>query len=236
MQVLLIEDDPSVRRIVGLALEHAGFMVVSEATGRDGIAQAVRGDFDVIVLDLNLPDMDGMDVCRAIRAASATRILMLTARDSIDSRVAGLEAGADDYLVKPFAPRELVARARALVRRPGPMRSPDQPLELGSWRIFPRSRQVTVQGRAIDLTRREFDLLLYLADNRNLTVTRDMVLERVWGWGYGGGSNVVDVYIGYLRQKLNGDVDAGDDDPRIVTVRGVGYRLAVTETKTPEHV
>ncbi len=236
MQVLLIEDDASVRRIVGLALEHAGFMVVPEATGRDGVAQAMRGDFDVIVLDLNLPDMDGMDVCRAIRAACSTRILMLTARDSIDSRVAGLEAGADDYLVKPFAPRELVARARALVRRPGPVRSPDQPIELGCWLIFPRSRQVTVGGHAVDLTRREFDLLLYLVDNRNLTVTRDMVLERVWGWGYGGGSNVVDVYIGYLRQKLGADGEHGDDEPKIVTVRGIGYRLAIAEARSPERV
>ena len=224
MQVLLIEDDAQVGRVVALELEHAGFPVRRESTGRDGVAEALTQRYDIIILDLGLPDMDGMDVCRAIRAVSAARILMLTARDGLEDRVTGLEAGADDYLVKPFAPRELVARARALSRRPPALANADQPVVVGSWSIYPRRRRVVVRQQAVELTRREFDLLLYLAENPELTLTRDMILDRVWGYGYGGGSNVVDVYIGYLRQKL-AVPDPTPADPEIVTVRGVGYRL-----------
>jgi DNA-binding response OmpR family regulator len=222
LRVLLIEDDGQVARVVALELGHAGFDVKVEASGREGVAEALSGAYDLVVLDLGLPDLDGMDVCRAIRAVSSARILMLTARDALEDRVGGLEAGADDYVVKPFAPRELVARARALTRRPAAIRSADDPLVLGSWRISPRRRQVQVGGRSVELTRREFDLLLYFAENPGLTLTRDMILDRVWGYGYGGSSNVVDVYIGYLRQKLTG---AAPGSPEIVTVRGVGYRL-----------
>jgi DNA-binding response OmpR family regulator len=222
LRVLLIEDDEQVARVVALELGHAGFDVRVEANGREGVAEALSGVYDLVVLDLGLPDLDGMDVCRAIRAVSPARILMLTARDALEDRVAGLEAGADDYVVKPFAPRELVARARALTRRPAAIRSADDPLVLGSWQISPRRRQVQVGDRAVELTRREFDLLLYFAENPGLTLTRDMILDRVWGYGYGGSSNVVDVYIGYLRQKLTG---SGPGGPEIVTVRGVGYRL-----------
>lgn len=221
MHVLVIEDDPQVSRVVGLELKHAGFDVHVESTGRQGTAEALTGAYDVVILDLGLPDIDGLDVCRAVRSISDARILMLTARDAVDDRVRGLDAGADDYLVKPFAPRELVARARALSRRPGTLAHPDQPIVMGGWQIFPMRREVQVQGQTQELTRREFDLLLYLVQNPGVTLTRDMMLDRVWGWGYGGGSNVVDVYIGYLRQKLA----SGPQDPQIVTVRGIGYSL-----------
>jgi DNA-binding response OmpR family regulator len=219
----LVEDDPGVSRVVALEFEHAGIDVHAVTTGRQGVAEALSGAYDLVILDLGLPDMVGLRVCRAIRAATDVRVLMLTARDRVDDRVAGLEAGADDYLVKPFAPRELVARARALARRPGHMAHPDQPIVLGGWQIFPQRRQVLCHGEARDLTRREFDLLMYLVENAGTVLTRDMILDRVWGWGYGGGSNVVDVYIGYLRQKLT----HAPGDPVIQTVRGIGYALRV---------
>jgi DNA-binding response OmpR family regulator len=221
MRVLVVEDDPRVSRVVELELQHAGIEVDSVATGREGIAQALTGAYDLVVLDLGLPDVDGVAVCRAIRAVTDVRVLMLTARDTVDDRVTGLEAGADDYLVKPFAPRELVARARALARRPAQMAHPDQPIVLGGWSIYPQRREVICHGQTRELTRREFDLLLYLVQNAGTVLTRDMILDRVWGWGYGGGSNVVDVYIGYLRQKLSNE----PGDPQIQTVRGVGYVL-----------
>jgi DNA-binding response OmpR family regulator len=221
MRILLVEDDARVSRVVELEFRHAGFQVDVVTTGREGVAQALTGAYDVVVLDLGLPDLDGVQVCRAIRAVTDVRVLMLTARDTVDDRVAGLEAGADDYLVKPFAPRELVARVRALVRRPGQMAHPDQPLVMGGWSVFPQRREVVCHGETRELTRREFDLLLYLIHNVGTVLTRDMILDRVWGWGYGGGSNVVDVYIGYLRQKLS----AEPGDPQIQTVRGVGYVL-----------
>lgn len=219
MRVLVVEDDAGVSRVVEYACRHAGFQVKVEPTGRGGIAEALGGGYDLVILDLGLPDIDGVDVCRAIRAVTDVRVLMLTARDAVEDRVRGLDAGADDYVVKPFAAEELVARARALSRRPGYLSHPDQPIVMGRWNIFPLRREVVVDGDVKALTPREFDLLLYLVHNPGLTLTRDMILDRVWGWGFGGGSNVVDVYVGYLRQKLPSE--AGD--PQIITVRGVGY-------------
>lgn len=221
MRILVIEDDPQVSRVAELELAHNGYEVTVTHTGRDGVAEALTGRYDLVILDLGLPDMDGLDVCRAIRAVTDVRVLVLTARDAVDDRVKGLDAGADDYVVKPFAARELVARARALSRRPGQMAHLDQAVVLGGWTIFPMRREVVVNGESRELTRREFDLLLYLVQNVGVTLTRDMILDRVWGWGYGGGSNVVDVYVGYLRQKLG----SGAGHPELVTVRGVGYML-----------
>ncbi|MBX5467468.1 MAG: response regulator transcription factor [Firmicutes bacterium] len=221
MRVLVVEDDPQVARVVRLALEREGFEVTVEESGGNGVAQALTGGYAVMILDLGLPDLDGIDVCRAVRAVSDTRILMLTARDAVEDRVTGLDAGADDYLIKPFAPQELVARVRALSRRPGNLAHADQPVTLGGWQVSPLRREVRVDGQVVELTRREFDLLWYLVQNPGVTLTRDMILDRVWGWSYGGGSNVVDVYIGYLRQKL----PMGGKYPQIATVRGVGYSL-----------
>jgi DNA-binding response OmpR family regulator len=221
MRVLVVEDDPQVARVVRLALEREGFEVAVEETGAGGVAQALTGGYAVLILDLGLPDIDGIDVCRAVRAVSDTRILMLTARDAVEDRVTGLDAGADDYLIKPFAPQELAARVRALSRRPGNLAHADQPVTMGGWQISPLRREVRVDGQVVELTRREFDLLWYFVQNPGVTLTRDMILDRVWGWSYGGGSNVVDVYIGYLRQKL----PMGGRYPQLATVRGVGYSL-----------
>jgi len=222
--LLLIEDDPAVSRLVGIELRHAGFTVAQKATGREGLADAAQGAYDAVILDLTLPDIDGLEVCRALRALSDIPILMLTARGSLPERVEGLDAGADDYLIKPFAPAELVARLRALLRRTNrdAEHEPAQAvIDVGDLHVDTLRWEVSFLGQPLNLTRREFELLRCLALNQETVLTRDMLLERVWGFHYGGQSNIVDVYIGYLRQKLTA-VGA----PKLIeTVRGVGYRL-----------
>ena len=222
--LLLIEDDPAVARLVTIEMRHAGFSVAQQPTGREGLAEAAQGQYDAVILDLTLPDIDGLEVCRALRALSDIPILMLTARGSLPERVEGLDAGADDYLVKPFAPAELVARLRALLRRSGHQGEHERAqavLDVGQLHVDTLRWEVSFQGELLSLTRREFELLRCLALNQETVLTRDMLLERVWGFHYGGQSNIVDVYIGYLRQKLTA-VGA----PKLIeTVRGVGYRL-----------
>ncbi len=222
--LLLIEDDPAVARLVTIEMRHAGFTVAHQPTGRAGLTEAAQGQYDAVILDLTLPDIDGLEVCRALRALSDIPILMLTARGSLPERVEGLDAGADDYLVKPFAPAELVARLRALLRRSGHQGEHERAqavLDVGQIHVDTLRWEVSFQGELLSLTRREFELLRCLALNQETVLTRDMLLERVWGFHYGGQSNIVDVYIGYLRQKLTA-VGA----PKLIeTVRGVGYRL-----------
>ena len=221
MNALVIEDDERVARLLTLEIRHAGWSVTWRSNGRDGLSEAVSGTYDLVILDLALPDLDGLQVCQSLRQVSTVPILVLTARDSVEDRVRGLDAGADDYLVKPFAASELLARMRALIRRPHTMISQDSAIRRGPLELYPLRREVKVDGKPVDLTRREFDLLHYFMQNPGITLTRDMILERVWGWGYAGGSNIVDVYVGYLRQKLE---QPGVTVP-IVTVRGVGYAL-----------
>jgi len=227
-QFLLIEDDRAVARLVGIELRHAGFVLAHKETGREGLAEAAQGQYDAVILDLSLPDIDGLEVCRALRALSDIPILMLTARGSLPERVEGLDAGADDYLVKPFAPAELVARLRALLRRaahPGEHEKQQPVLDVGQLHVDTLRWEVSYAGQPINLTRREFELLRCLALNQETVLTRDMLLERVWGFHYGGQSNIVDVYVGYLRQKLSA-VGA----PKLIeTVRGVGYRMRSQE-------
>lgn len=225
MNSLVIEDDERVARLLTLEIRHAGWQVEWRATGRDGLAEALSGSYDVVILDLTLPDVDGVDVCQSLRQESDVPVLILTARDAVEDRVRGLDAGADDYLVKPFAASELLARMRALIRRPHTVVSQDHVIRRGTIEISPLRHEVKVAGRVVELTRREFDLLHYFMQNPGITLTRDMILERVWGWGYGGGSNIVDVYVGYLRQKL----DLGESGTAIATVRGVGYALRVDD-------
>lgn len=222
---LVIEDDERVARLLMLEIRHAGWQVEWRAAGREGLAEALSGSYDIVILDLTLPDVDGVDVCQSLRQESDVPVLILTARDAVEDRVRGLDAGADDYLVKPFAASELLARMRALIRRPHTVVSQDHVIRRGAIELSPLRHEVKVSDRPVELTRREFDLLHYFMQNPGITLTRDMILERVWGWGYGGGSNIVDVYVGYLRQKL----DLGESGAAIVTVRGVGYALRVDD-------
>ncbi|MBB5873958.1 two-component system response regulator MprA [Allocatelliglobosispora scoriae] len=221
--VLVVEDDRAVAAAVRRALEYAGFAVTVTHDGPSALAHAARFAPDVVVLDLGLPGLDGLAVCQALRGLAwdhtAPMVLMLTARDSTADRVAGLDAGADDYLVKPFAFEELQARVRALLRRRPATTAPG--LAIGDLTIDPAAREVRRNGREITLTALEFDLLAYFVRHPRHVLSRDQVLQAVWGGGSAATSNVVDVYVGYLRAKL----EAGGEPRMLHTVRGAGYVL-----------
>jgi two-component system, OmpR family, alkaline phosphatase synthesis response regulator PhoP len=214
--VLLVEDEENLASLVGAYLEQEGYRVIPVGTGAEALqaidAQPVR----LVVLDLNLPDMDGLDVCRQIRARSSVPVVMLTARDEERDRLAGLETGADDYIGKPFSPRELVARMKAVLRRAEPHLE-EELLVLGDVVLRRSAREVTVGGSPVELRPKEFDLLAYLMANRGAVLSRDLLLERVWGFDYAGGTRTVDVHVAQLRRKL------GRPD-LIRTIRGSGYK------------
>ena len=222
-RILLVEDDASIREITALGLRGAGFEVAVAVDGAEGLERWRRERPDLVLLDVMLPRLDGLEVLRAIRREATTPVVMLTARaDTIDV-VVGLESGADDYVRKPFELPELVARVRAALRRRGADAgdTPDGPIRLGPLRIDPAGRTVTRDGAAIELTRTEFDLLVELVRHAGQVVARDQLLDRVWGYDYLGDSRLVDVAIGRLRAK----VEADSADPRLIlTVRGVGYK------------
>jgi len=218
IRILVVDDEPTITEFLELGLGHEGFAV---ATAADGIAALkLANDFapDVVILDLMLPGIDGMTVCRRLRAGSEVGILMLTARGELDTRVEGLETGADDYLVKPFKFRELLARIRAILRRRRIALA--HTLELGDLRLDRSTREATLAHAALHLTPREWDLLELLLTHPRQVLSRDTILARVWGYSYDGETNVVEVNIRALRDKL------GDHDKtRIQTIRGVGYVL-----------
>jgi DNA-binding response OmpR family regulator len=216
---VVIEDDAAIGALVLAYLEQAGFDVVCETTGENGLDAVERHDPRVVVLDLALPDLDGLEVCRRLRASRRVPILILTARDEEVDRIVGLELGADDYMTKPFSPRELVARVRAILRRAEPEEEPEEStlIELGDVQLDRRLRRVAVAGSTVALRTLEFELLAELAENAGQVVTRDRLLERVWGVAFAGGTRTVDVHVAQLRKKL-----ARPD--LIETVRGVGYR------------
>ncbi len=222
--ILLVEDDPSIREVTAIGLRQAGFTVVTANDGRDGLDRFLAGAFDLVLLDIMLPRMDGLEVAREIRRTSTVPIVMLTARaDTIDV-VVGLEAGADDYVRKPFEVPELVARVRAAVRRMG--RHPDDEtahLRLGPLVIDTAGRTVTRDGLEIALTRTEFDLLVELVRHAGQVLPRDTLLDRIWGYDYLGDSRLVDVAVGRLRAKVEPDPAAPE---LILTVRGAGYKAA----------
>jgi len=219
MCILLIEDDPHIAAIVGDGLTDAGYSVAVAADGEDGFLDARLNSYDLIVLDLMLPTLDGLDIARRLRAAGkATPILMLTARDREQDTIAGLDAGADDYLTKPFGLDELLARVRALLRRDGTARA--RVMRVGDLELDTVTREVRRAGRVVDLSAREYVLLEYLVHHAGQVLTRAQLEQSVWSES-DVGSNVVEVYIGYLRQK----VDAPFETPLIRTVRGVGYTL-----------
>src|SRR3954467_12391551 len=219
--VLVIEDESSIASFVSLYLKNAGYGVRTAATGEDGLAQAGTERPDLIVLDLMLPDVDGIEVCRRLRKDSDVPILMLTARDEDVDKIIGLEVGADDYLTKPFNPRELVARVKSILRRSVPERREVQTKQIrhGDLEIDVGGREVLVSGEEIQLAPKEFDLLWELLDHRGLVLTRDQLLERVWGYTFAGDTRTVDVHVRQLRRKL------GDECP-VATVWGVGYKVA----------
>ncbi len=217
--ILVAEDDEQVRRSVERALRLEGYQVSTAGDGTAALEAVDRHRPDALVLDVMMPAADGLAVCRRMRArGDRTPVLMLTARAAVEDRVAGLDAGADDYLVKPFALEELLARLRALLRRADP-EAPAGILRFEDLEVDPAARTASRAGRAIDLTKTEFDLLELLVRNAGLVMARDVVYERIWGYDFETTSNPLDVYVGYLRRKL----EAGGESRILQTVRGVGY-------------
>jgi two-component system response regulator MprA len=227
-RVLVVDDEPAVRDSLTRTLRFEGYEVAEAADGVDALAIVQSQPPDVLVLDVMMPRMDGLETCRRLRSAQLhVPVLMLTARDTVGDRVAGLDAGADDYLVKPFALQELLARVRALLRRsalaaPGQATAePDNALHFADLVLDPATREVRRGARTIELTRTEFSMLEAFLRHPKLVLTRTMLFELVWGYDFGPGSNSLDVYVGYLRRKLE-----ATGEPRLIhTVRGVGYAL-----------
>ncbi|MHB8378169.1 MAG: response regulator [Dehalococcoidia bacterium] len=222
-KVLVVEDEPSLVATLSYNLRKNGFDVVSATDGVAGLQAARSERPDVVVLDLMLPRMDGLEVCRRIRGGSNVPILMLTAKVEELDRVVGLEMGADDYLTKPFGMRELLARVRALLRRAGaPRDDDDERIVAGAVQVDPRGRTVRRDGAELALKPKEFDLLLFLAKNAGQVFTREQILQRVWGYDFFGGSRTVDVHVRWLREKI----EAEPAHPaHLLTVRGVGYKF-----------
>ena len=221
-RILTVEDDERIRTAVKLALEDEGWNVDEADTGEDALERFGRQPSDVVLIDIMLPDIDGFEVCRAIRRSSDVPIIMVTARDDTHDVVAGLEAGADDYLTKPFAPKELSARIRAMLRRVRAMDPAAAHLVFGDLEIVPEEGVVRRGGREVHLTKTEFRLLVELASSPGRVLSREVLLERVWGYGYFGDGRLVDVHVRRLRTK----VEADPANPRhVVTVRGLGYKL-----------
>jgi DNA-binding response OmpR family regulator len=220
-KVLIVEDEESIASFVAMYLKKGGFAVSIAQTGGDALTKATSESPALIVLDLGLPDLDGIDLCRRIRQRSDVPILMLTARDDDVDKIIGLEVGADDYLTKPFNPRELVARVKSILRRSAPARNKLESAALthGDLTIDAGRREVSVAGKEVQLAPKEFDLLWELLDHRGLVLTRDQLLERVWGYTFAGDTRTVDVHVRQLRRKL------GEACP-VVTVWGVGYKVS----------
>jgi len=216
--VLVVDDERAIRRLLRMYLTDAGFTVAEAATGEEAVEQVRRGGIDIVLLDLMLPGMDGYEVCRRLRETTSTPVIMLTARGEEANRITGLELGADDYVTKPFSPVEVVARVKAVMRRVSAPPDPDRVLKAGPAQLEPSSRRVMLDGKEVELTRLEFDLLAELAAHPRVVYTRERLLEKVWGYQSAVGGKTVDVHVANLRRKLG-------DDIGIVAVRGVGYRL-----------
>ena len=219
-KLLLIEDEEMLARMVELELQYEGYEVEKAFDGRTGLDKALSGRFDLILLDIMLPALSGMEVLRRLRKESQVPVIMLTARDTVVDKVSGLDMGADDYITKPFAIEELLARIRAALRkRPAAPAEERDLLTAGPLAMDVERHEVTVDGRAVELTRREFDLLHYLLENKGKVISRESLLDHVWGFDFVGETNAVDVYIRFLRSKI----DEAFGVKLIHTVRGVGY-------------
>jgi two-component system alkaline phosphatase synthesis response regulator PhoP len=217
--ILVIDDEPNIVGLAKLYLQQEGYQVEGVGNGNDALSKMVTSKPSLIVLDLMLPDMDGFEVCRQIRKKSDVPILMLTARKEDVDKIVGLELGADDYITKPFNPRELVARVKAILRRYKAGLKSGEAIEVGSLRIDPARREATIDGQQIRLRTKEFDLLATLAQNLGIVLTRDRLLEIVWETDYYGETRTVDIHINHLRDKLSGA------NVSIETVRGIGYKM-----------
>ncbi len=217
--ILVIDDERNIVDLLRLYLEKEGWAVLAAGNGEEGLELHRRHEPDLVILDLMLPRIDGFEVCRELRRRGDTPILMLTARDDDVDSIVGLELGADDYVTKPFNPRALVARVKAILRRTDVTARGGRPIEVGSLRIDPRRREATVADRRLELRAREFDLLAALARDPGVVLSRDALLEGVWGTDFPGETRTVDVHVGEVRKKLGGD------GPQIETIRGIGYRL-----------
>ena len=220
MRILVVEDEPKMAGLLKRGLEQEGYSIDVSLDGVDGLHLATENDYDAVVLDVMLPELDGIEVCRQMRERGRwAPVLMLTAREGVSDRVTGLDAGADDYVIKPFSFEELIARLRALLRR-GTRERPSV-LSVGSVRLNPATRRVERSGAPVVLSPKEYSLLEYFMRHPNEVISRTRILEHVWDYNYDGGSNVVDVYVGYLRKKI----DAPFRSQLLRTVRGAGYLL-----------
>lgn len=218
-KVILIEDEVKLARFVELELRYEGYDVTVCHDGREGLQMVTDGNYDMILLDLMLPGLTGIEICRRVRKFSNVPIIMLTAKDETMDKVAGLDSGADDYLTKPFAIEELLARMRVAFKHAHAGGAKKVILEVQGLEIDTDKRMVTVNGTVVDLTKKEYELLLYLVQNKNTVLSREQILNEVWGYSYIGETNVVDVYIRYLRSKI----DEAFGIKYIHTIRGVGY-------------
>lgn len=215
-KILIVEDDPKISRFVSLELTHEGYETEIKADGREALAAALEHDYGLIVLDVMLPSLNGIEVLRRLRQVKSTPVIILTARDQVMDKVSGLDVGANDYMTKPFAIEELLARIRANLRKTS---AAGEMISIGKLVIDCGSVSVVYDSHPIELTKREFDLLTYLARNRNIVVSREQALDAVWGFEFYGNTNVVDVYIRYLRSKIDDVYNV----ELIQTVRGAGY-------------
>ena len=217
-KILIIEDEAKIARFIEMELSYEGYTTEKASDGREGLSLAEAGSFDLILLDIMLPGLSGMEVLRRLRRSSDVPVILLTARDSVVDKVSGLDSGADDYITKPFATEELLARIRNALKKKG-VSAENELFTACGVTLDPGRRLVTVQGNPVTLTKREFDLLHYLMKNRGMVISREVLIENVWGYEYEGETNAVDVFVRFLREKI--------DEPYgvrlIKTVRGVGY-------------
>ena len=220
-RILIVEDEAKLARFVELELTHEGYSVDKAADGREGLERMETGEYALVLLDIMLPGLNGLEVLRRARRSVDTPVIMLTARDTVMDKVTGLDMGAEDYVTKPFEIEELLARIRACLRKSARRETASHALTVGPLALDPDRHTVTCQGQPVELTHREFDLLRILMENRGIVLSRNTLIERVWGYDYIGETNVVDVYIRYLRGKI----DDAFGLKLIQTVRGVGYVL-----------
>ena len=222
-KIFIVEDERPIARLLQLTLEREGFKTATEPNGRRAYERILQEKYDLVLLDVMLPEMDGMEICRRVREVSDVPIIMLTARDEVRDKVEGLDLGANDYVTKPFAAPELLARIRGtILRHTERVRASDETrYVVKNMIVYPERYEVTVKGQPVELTHKEYELLKYLVENKRTVLSRDQILQTVWGYDYIGDTNVVDVYISYLRSKI----DDKFGEKYIYTTRGVGYAI-----------